>query len=102
MTMHRGSDRYLVGTLLAKPLLLYSMGASINTLLQLFLVYIGLLAGPMSTESVSVAVAEAVIIYLPILPPIGLVDILNVFLNGMFAILLAAWWTVKWSRGMSR
>lgn len=101
--MHKGSTNYLIETLIAKPVLLYSMGATINTSIQLFLVYIGVMAlGPMTLETLPAFIENVVMIYIPILPPIEPGDILNFLFNVTFGGLLAMWWTVKWSEGMSR
>jgi len=101
--MPKGSTNYLIGTLIAKPVLLYSMGASINTSIQLFLVYIGAVAAaPISIETLPTFIESVVMIYIPILPPLELGDILNILFNVTFGGLLAMWWTVKWSEGMSR
>lgn len=100
--MNKGSDNYFIGTVIAKPLLLYSLGGSINTSLQIFLVYIGLLGGEPTPEALSHFIVRVFHIFLPILPPIGAIDILNLILNVFFGVLLAGWWTVKWSNGMSR
>lgn len=100
--MYRGSDNYFIGTVIAKPLLLYSLGGAINTGLQIFLVYIGLLGGEATSEAISHFIVRTLHIFLPILPPIGAIDILNFTLNIAFGVLLAGWWTVKWSDGMSR
>ena len=79
------------------------MGATINTTIQLFLVYVGAMAGgPISLETLPTFIENVVLIYIPILPPIGLGDILNFFFNVTFGGILAMWWTVKWSEGMSR
>lgn len=100
--MHKGSTSYLIGTLIAKPVLLYSMGATINTSIQLFLVYIGVVAAaPISLETLPTLIESVVMIYIPILPPLEPGDILNFLFNVIFGGLLAMWWTVKWSEGMS-
>lgn len=102
MSMHKGSGNYLIGTLIAKPLLLYSIGGSINTGLQLFLVYVGIFGGdPITAERMPELVRGMIFTVLPILPPIGPVDVVNFILNVFFGALLAVWWTVKWSHGMS-
>ena len=101
--MHKGSTNYLIGTLIAKPALLYSLGATINTSIQLFLVYIGVVAvAPMSPETLPTFIESVVMIYIPILPPLEPGDILNFLINVTFGGLLAMWWTIKWSEGMSR
>jgi len=101
--MHNGSTNYLIGTLVAKPVLLYSMGATVNTSIQLFLAYIGLVAAaPMSLETLPAFIENIVMIYVPILPPFESGDVLNFLLNIAFGGLLAMWWTIKWSEGMSR
>ena len=79
------------------------MGATINTSIQLFLVYIGVMArDPITLEALPTFIKNMVLIYIPILPPIAPRDILNFLFNVTFGGLLAIWWTVKWSEGMSR
>lgn len=99
--MYKGSIKYFISIFIARFGFLYGAGGTVNTALQLMVINVGLLnRQPRSLESVPYYVEAWVNIVLPILPPYGLGDALNVTFNLLIAGLIALMWTVKWSEGM--
>lgn len=102
--MHKGSDRYFIQNLIAKPAFFYSAGAAITASLRLFALYLGMIGqipngGP---EQIEIIVLGSLDVLLPVI--VGGItpgDILLVALNIAFGVMLAGWWTVKWSNAMS-
>lgn len=101
--MHKGSLNYFIGVVLAKPLFYYGIGASVNTALQLSFLWVSS-GGMLAPEQLPSFIERVIFIYLPIIPPVGLGDwinlVLNVILASILGILRAGFDTMKWSAGM--